>query len=96
MASHILPWKLANDIQRLDEFNGLALSPVYDSAFDKGLISFRADGRILINEEARTELRKIGVTDEDKIEKLDERHHFYLDWHRKNLFRKSNMADKSR
>ena len=38
-ASHIKPWRVASDRERLDPHNGLALSPVYDAAFDLGLIS---------------------------------------------------------
>lgn len=39
-AAHIKPWAVANDSERLDLFNGLVLSPVYDRAFDVGLVTF--------------------------------------------------------
>ena len=35
-ASHIKPWKVANDAERLSGFNGLLLSPHIDHLFDKG------------------------------------------------------------
>ena len=32
-ASHIKPWRDSNNIERLDPYNGLLLSPAYDAAF---------------------------------------------------------------
>lgn len=44
-ASHIIPWAdcTTND-QRLDVYNGLLLSPFWDAAFDRGLVTFSRDG----------------------------------------------------
>ncbi|TIU62015.1 MAG: HNH endonuclease, partial [Mesorhizobium sp.] len=44
VASHIHPWAAASDVEKLDRFNGLLLSPAFDAAFDKGLISLATDG----------------------------------------------------
>jgi hypothetical protein len=52
-ASHIRPWKIANDSQRLDKFNGLLLSPNLDAAFDAGLIRFAEDGKSIISKSLR-------------------------------------------
>ena len=42
IASHIIPW--ADDkAERLNPENGICLSPLYDKAFDKGLITIRPD-----------------------------------------------------
>ena len=46
-ASHIRPWKWSNNYQRLDPSNGLLLSPAYDTAFDKGLITFDDRGSLI-------------------------------------------------
>jgi hypothetical protein len=43
-ASHIVPWSDCTDAQRLDVYNGLLLSALWDAAFDKGLVSFADDG----------------------------------------------------
>jgi hypothetical protein len=44
-ASHIVPWaECENDALRLNVYNGLLLSSLWDAAFDAGLISFTADG----------------------------------------------------
>lgn len=44
-ASHIVPWaECETDALRLDVYNGLLLSSLWDAAFDAGLISFSDDG----------------------------------------------------
>ena len=48
-ASHIKPWAVSNDNERLDPNNGIALSAHLDVLFDQGLISFQAGGLILIS-----------------------------------------------
>ena len=49
IASHIVPWRSSNDKERLDKENGILLSPLYDALFDKHLISFQDDGKIIIS-----------------------------------------------
>jgi hypothetical protein len=49
-ASHIVPWAECDDAQRLDVYNGLLLSALWDAAFDKGLVSFADNGVILVNQ----------------------------------------------
>jgi len=46
-ASHIKPWRVATDAEKVDGANGLLLSPHVDHLFDRGLISFRQDGQVL-------------------------------------------------
>jgi hypothetical protein len=48
-ASHIKPWKDSNNIERLDEYNGLLLTPNLDALLDAGYISFQDDGSIMIS-----------------------------------------------
>lgn len=85
-ASHIKPWRIATDEERLDPANGLALSPVYDAAFDLGLVSFAADGRIMISLRLNEDAERLGITGAEKLRFMTEAHQPYLDWHRKNLF----------
>lgn len=47
-ASHILPWA-ENKANRLNPENGLCLSATYDAAFDKYLISFDDDYRMIVS-----------------------------------------------
>lgn len=48
VASHIIPWS-ENEQERLNPENGICLSSLYDKAFDKGLISFTNDKRVLFS-----------------------------------------------
>jgi hypothetical protein len=48
-ASHIKPWRLCTDAERLDGSNGLMLSPHVDHLFDRGYISFSGDGGLVIS-----------------------------------------------
>ena len=47
-ASHILPWSEDKE-NRLNPENGLCLSATYDAAFDKHLISFDEDYRLILS-----------------------------------------------
>lgn len=49
IASHIKPWAVSSNDERLSEDNGLLLSPTYDRLFDCGLISFSDDGAIYVS-----------------------------------------------
>lgn len=49
IASHIKPWAVSSNEERLDSENGFLLSPTYDKLFDLGLISFEDNGNIIIS-----------------------------------------------
>ena len=55
LASHIKPWAVSNNSERLDVENGLCLSASYDRLFDIGLISFSDKGKILISSQLSSE-----------------------------------------
>jgi HNH endonuclease len=48
-ASHIKKWSESTDKERLDPNNGLLLSAHLDALFDKGLISFDQNGKMLVS-----------------------------------------------
>ena len=82
-ASHILPWQLSNPHQKVDKFNGLALSPNIDKLFDKGFISFDEKGDILIkNSLSADALKAVGVDKNMTIKNLTKEHLGYLKEHR--------------
>jgi hypothetical protein len=91
-AAHIKPWKDANNIERIDVYNGLALSPIYDKAFDAGYISFDDNGRILLSNDIQEEAAILGIYGSEKINNLNPFHHKYLEYHRKNIFKSTNTA----
>ena len=61
-ASHCKPWRDCSNEERLDGENGLLLTPSIDHLFDRGFISFEANGRLLISPVADTSsLARMGV-----------------------------------
>lgn len=86
IASHIVPWKHATDVERLDVNNGILLSPVYDALFDKHLISFENSGKIILS--AKIELdafKRIGVSGNEIIKSLSSDNIVYLERHRSEM-----------
>jgi putative restriction endonuclease len=57
-ATHIKPWKDADDSEKLDGANGLLLSPHIHHLFDRGHISFADDGTLLISRHLNPYVRK--------------------------------------
>ncbi|WP_439505761.1 HNH endonuclease [Sediminibacterium sp.] len=49
IASHIKPWRISENSERINPKNGFLFTPTYDKLFDKGLISFTNDKRILVS-----------------------------------------------
>lgn len=81
-ASHIKPWRAANNRERLDPRNGLALSPNYDAAFDRGIVSFGNDGQVLIARNAtRSDIEKLGFRNDHRLATVTEAHRGYLQYH---------------
>ena len=49
-ASHMKPWSISGNGERLDPCNGLLLLANIDALFDRGLVSFNADGSMLTSD----------------------------------------------
>ncbi|HZZ79387.1 MAG TPA: HNH endonuclease [Gemmataceae bacterium] len=49
VASHIKPWREADNADRLNGNNGILLSPHVDALFDEELLSFEDDGQMLVH-----------------------------------------------
>ena len=49
ISSHIVFWSESTDKERLDLENGILLSSLYDSLFNRHFISFNDDGTLLIS-----------------------------------------------
>jgi putative restriction endonuclease len=89
IASHIKPWRHAENDERLDRNNGLMLAPHADFLFDRGFISF-ADGRTLISDVADPKsLLRLGIDPEcpPAVGGFNNRQEQFLDFHRREIFR---------
>jgi putative restriction endonuclease len=81
-ASHIKPWRISDDVERLDHFNGLLLSPNFDALFDKGFISFDDDGGVLLSNSIRKLASEVGLHEAMRLRKIEDEHKKYLRIHR--------------
>ena len=90
VAGHIKPWRISNDRERLDVYNGILLSPNYDKAFDLGYISFQNNGQILLCESAINDLELLNINNSSRVNSFSPFHNKYLEYHRNNMF-KSNV-----
>lgn len=90
IASHIKPWRFATDAEKLDGHNGLLLSPHVDHLFDRRLISFSNQGRILISPVLSPDvLPKWSINPEQNVGSFSREQSIYLEYHRDVLFRRS-------
>lgn len=87
IASHIKPWRDADNQERLDPYNGLLLLTNYDKLFDLGYISFNSKGKIMYSRLLdKFDRETIGLTNNLHLVKLEEQHLKYLKYHNDNCF----------
>ena len=84
-ASHIKPWREANDRERLDPHNGLLLGAHLDALFDAFLVSFDAEGLLIASPALKPDtLPRLGL-DGARLRRVDPRSQPYLAAHRARL-----------
>jgi putative restriction endonuclease len=86
-ASHIKPWCVCTDREKLDGFNGLLLSPHVGHLFDRGYFSFSDSGDVLVAQSLNPEVlqswcvalpRNVGLFRAEQCR--------YLEHHRREVF----------
>lgn len=81
-ASHIKPWSVSTDCERLDGNNGLWLSPHAHHLFDSGLISFAASGEIRTSQNLPESVLECWAVRKQKYTRpFTEEQKNYLRWH---------------
>ncbi len=86
-ASHIKPWSKSNNDEKLDGFNGLLLSPHVDHLFDRGFISFKNTGEILVSKELNPKILQQWSIHSGKNAGLFQSNQCtYLEYHREEVF----------
>lgn len=88
VASHILPWA-SNPTARMDPKNGICLNTLYDKAFDRGLVSFSDDYRLILSKKLNTSAYDYFSEFEGKAIALPDRFipsPEYLSYHRQEIF----------
>jgi predicted restriction endonuclease len=88
LASHIKPWALSSNEERLDIHNGFIFSPTIDKLFDNGLITFENNKELIISPLLTIKnIQLIGIEAGKKYIKLPVENRLnYLEYHRSNIF----------
>lgn len=87
-ASHIKPWRLSNDKEKLHGCNGLLLAPHVDHLFDRGLISFTDDGKMLVSVKLDASILSAwGIPSKKNVGNFNQEQMKFLEFHRSNIFK---------
>ncbi|MDE6443451.1 MAG: HNH endonuclease [Muribaculaceae bacterium] len=90
IASHIKPWAVATDAEKIDPKNGFILSPLYDKLFDRGFMTFTEDRKIILsNWISPANKRRLGIVDGQFVQMLplDDERKKYMAFHRSSVFK---------
>ncbi|NDK08858.1 hypothetical protein EOM39_06485 [Candidatus Gracilibacteria bacterium] len=89
-ASHIKPWFMSDNRERLDINNGFLLSPTFDKLFDKGIITFDFNKKIIISKSINEyNINLLGIYNNQFIKDLPlEGREQYLEYHQNKIFMK--------
>ncbi len=90
VASHIKPWVLSSDKEKVDPKNGFLFTPTYDRLFDRGFITFEDDKTLVVSPWiSPMNQKRLGIYTGKLIEKLplDEKRKEYLAFHREYIFK---------
>ncbi len=94
VASHIKPWYLASNAERLDPANGLLLVGTLDRLFDSGLITFDEKGSIMLSPRLPNDQRALlHLTPELRLRVVPSDTASYLEYHRAECFWDSEDDD---
>lgn len=87
-ASHIKPWVMSNNRERLDIKNGFLFSPTFDKLFDRGFITFSNDKEIIISATlTQKNIDRLYIYSGQRIEDLPiVGREEYLEYHRNKIF----------
>jgi hypothetical protein len=88
IASHIKPWRVSNDNERLDGYNGLMLAPHADRLFDRGWVTFEKSGELVKSTQLPVAVWDAwGLSAFTKTSKFHDNAAPYLTYHQDNVFR---------
>lgn len=90
IASHIKPWAVSDEHEKIDPKNGFMFTPTYDFLFDRGFITFADDKKMYVSPWlSKVTCRKLELVDQKTFFMLPtEGREKYLAYHRKNIFKK--------
>jgi putative restriction endonuclease len=89
IASHIKPWRVCNDFERIDPLNGFMFTPNIDYLFDQGFLSFTDDKKTIVSPFlSKVTCSLIGIANDVIVRSLPvEGSEVYLLYHRQHIFK---------
>lgn len=90
IASHIKPWSISDEREKIDPKNGFMFTPTYDFLFDRGFITFTDDKKIQVSPWlSKVTCKRLDLMDQKAYPMLPiEKREKYLAYHRTNIFKK--------
>ena len=86
-ASHIKPWRVSDDKEKLDGYNGLLLSPHVDHLFDRGWVLFENDGHLVPSPKLNPSVLQSWRIEPDRNgQPFVPQQIEYLEYHRESIF----------
>lgn len=87
IASHIKPWKLSSNEERINPYNSLLLVPTLDKLFDNGFVGFEQGGNIMLsNKVDQRDWDRIGISTDLKLRKVPTETKKYLEFHSEYIY----------
>jgi putative restriction endonuclease len=87
IASHIKPWKLSSNEERINPYNSLLLVPTLDKLFDNGYIGFDNSGRIMLSSKVgQQDWDRIGITTKLFLREVPTETKHFLDYHAEYIY----------
>lgn len=90
IASHIKPWAVSTDKEKIDSKNGFMLTPLYDKLFDRGFITFTDNKHMLVsNWLSPSNCKRLNLKNDSYFPHLpiNEKRKEYLKFHRESVFK---------
>jgi predicted restriction endonuclease len=82
IASHIKPWKVSSNQERINPYNSLLLVPTLDKLFDNGYIGFESNGKIMLsNKIDQQDWDRINVSTDLRLREVPSETKEYLGYH---------------
>ncbi|MBN2035706.1 MAG: HNH endonuclease [Chitinispirillaceae bacterium] len=82
IASHIKPWKMSSNEERINPYNSLLLVPTLDKLFDNGYIAFESNGNIMLsNKVDQKDWNRIGINKALRLREVPYETKHFLNYH---------------
>lgn len=89
VASHIKPWCVSSNEEKMDIYNGFLFSPLYDKLFDSGLITFSREKKMYISSTLKkATISKLGLKEDVCTALPIKGREKYLEFHNDKIFLK--------